>query len=76
MRCGTGLLRLYTGRHTTSLFDRAALVGLSGGFGSASVGRQNILGVDSIGQADSTGLAHPTTNSNVAFSALNSGPIY
>lgn len=61
---------------TTSLFDRAALVGLSGGFGSVSVGRQNILGVDSIGQGDPIGLAHPTTNPNVAFSALNSGPIY
>ena len=61
---------------TTSLFDRAAIVGLSGGFGSVSLGRQNILGVDSIGQGDPIGLAHPVTNPNVAFSALNSGPIY
>ncbi|NQW93931.1 MAG: porin, partial [Polaromonas sp.] len=64
------------GGTTTSLFDRAALVGLSGGFGSVSLGRQNILGVDSIGQGDPIGLAHPATNPNVAFSALNAGAIY
>lgn len=61
---------------TPSLFDRAALVGLSGAFGSVSLGRQNILGVDSIGQGDPIGLAHPATNPNVAFSALNAGAIY
>lgn len=59
---------------SVSLFDRASLVGLSGGFGSVSVGRQNILGVDSIGLADPIGLAHPGSgNPNVAFSALNAG---
>ena len=62
---------------STSLFDRAAIVGLSGDFGSVSAGRQNILGVDSIGLADPIGLAHPGTgNPNVAFSALNQGNIY
>jgi predicted porin len=61
---------------TTSLFDRQATVGLSGGFGSVNLGRQNILGVDSIGLADPIGLAHPGTNPNVAFSALNSGSLY
>ena len=61
---------------TPSLFDRAALIGLSGAFGSVSLGRQNILGVDSIGQGDPIGLAHPATNPNVAFSALNAGAIY
>ncbi len=65
------------GGASTSLFDRAALVGLSGGFGSVSVGRQNILGVDSIGLADPIGLSHPGSgNPNVAFSALNQGSIY
>ena len=64
------------GGTTQSLFDRAAIVGLSGGFGSVSLGRQNILGVDSIGQGDPIGLAHPATNPNVAFSALNAGAIY
>ncbi len=64
------------GGTTQSLFDRAAIVGLPGGFGSVSLGRQNILGVDSIGQGDPIGLAHPATNPNVAFSALNAGAIY
>ena len=60
-----------------SLFDRASFVGVSGGFGSVSLGRQNILGVDSIGYADPIGLAHPGNgNPNVAFSALNSGATY
>jgi predicted porin len=54
-----------------NLFDRQATVGLSGGFGSVNLGRQNILGVDSIGLADPISLAHAGTNPNVAFSALN-----
>jgi predicted porin len=61
---------------TTSLFDRQATVGFSGGFGSVNVGRQNILGVDSIGLADPISLAHAGTNPNVAFSALNAGALY
>lgn len=65
------------GGTTVSLFDRAAVVGLSGDFGSVSLGRQNILGVDSIGLADPIGLAHAGTgNPNVFFSALNSGATY
>ncbi|MCJ7798634.1 MAG: porin, partial [Polaromonas sp.] len=59
-----------------NLFDRQATVGLSGGFGSVNLGRQNILGVDSIGLADPIGLAHAGTNPNVAFSALNIGSLY
>lgn len=59
-----------------SLFDRQSTVGLSGGFGSVNLGRQNILGVDSIGMADPIGLAHAGTNPNVAFSALNAGSLY
>jgi predicted porin len=58
-----------------NLFDRQATVGLSGGFGSVNLGRQNILGVDSIGLADPIGLAHAGTNPNVAFSALNAGTL-
>ena len=61
---------------TTSLFDRQATVGLSGDFGSVNLGRQNILGVDSIGLADPISLAHASTNPNVAFSALNAGSLY
>ena len=61
---------------TNSLFDRQATVGLSGGFGSINLGRQNILGVDSIGLADPISLAQPAVNPNVAFSALNAGALY
>ena len=64
------------GGTSTSLFDRQATVGLSGGFGSINLGRQNILGVDSIGLADPISLAQPGINPNVAFSALNSGVIF
>lgn len=56
---------------TTSLFDRLSWVGLSGAFGAVTVGRNNILGVDSIGLADPLSLAHAASNPNVAFSALN-----
>lgn len=59
-----------------NLFDRQATVGLSGGFGSVNLGRQNILGVDSIGLADPISLAHAGTNPNVAFSALNAASLY
>jgi predicted porin len=58
---------------TASFFDREATVGLSGGFGSVNAGRQNMLGVNSIGLADPIGLAHAGTNPNVVYSALNSG---
>jgi general bacterial porin, GBP family len=60
----------------TSMFDRQATVGLSGGFGTLNLGRQNILGVDSIGLADPIGLAHAGTNPNVLFSALNNSALY
>ena len=73
-RSGLGFGGGTAGGTTVSLFDRASLVGLSGDFGSVSVGRQNILGVDSIGLADPIGLSHPGSgNPNVAFSALNAG---
>ena len=73
-RSGLGFGGGTAGGTTVSLFDRASLVGLSGDFGSVSVGRQNILGVDSIGLADPIGLSHPGNgNPNVAFSALNAG---
>lgn len=58
-----------------NLFDRISTVGLSGGFGSVNLGRQNMLGVDSIGLADPIGLAHAGTNPNVVYSALNSAAI-
>lgn len=58
---------------TANLFDRISTVGLSGGFGTVNFGRQNMLGVESIGLADPTGLAHAGTNPNVYYSALNAG---
>lgn len=64
------------GGSSNSLFDRGATVGLSGGFGAVTLGRQNILGVDSIGMADPIGLSQPAINPNVAFSALNAGALY
>lgn len=60
----------------TSLFDRLSWVGLSGDFGTVTVGRNNILGVDSVGMADPIGLAHAGSNPNVMFSALNAGSLY
>lgn len=56
---------------TATFFDRASTVGLSGGFGSVNFGRQNMLGVDSVGLADPIGFAHAVNNPNVAWSALN-----
>ena len=54
-----------------SLFDRAAVVGVSGGFGAVTLGRQNILAVDAVGAVDPIGFSQPGINPNVAFSALN-----
>jgi len=62
--------------NNTSLFDRLSWVGLSGDFGSVTLGRNNILGVDSVGLADPISLAHAGSNPNVMFSALNSGALY
>jgi general bacterial porin, GBP family len=58
-----------------TMFDRQATVGLSGGFGSLNLGRQNNLAVDA-GVGDPTGFAHPGTNPNVFHSALNNGTLY
>jgi predicted porin len=60
----------------TSLFDRQATVGLSGNFGSIDIGRQNILGVNSVGMAEPMGLSFAGTSPNVLFSAMNNGFVY
>jgi predicted porin len=60
----------------TSLFDREATVGLVGNFGSIDFGRQNILGIGSVGLADPMGLAFAATNPNVLFSAMNHAGAY
>jgi predicted porin len=61
---------------STSLFDRISTVGLSGNFGSVNLGRQNMLGVDSVGLADPLSLAHAPTNPNILYSAMNSGALF
>lgn len=61
---------------SSSMFDRISTVGLSGGFGTLDLGRQNMLGVGSIGLADPIGLAHAGTNPNVLYGALNSGSLF
>lgn len=61
---------------STSLFDREATVGLTGSFGSIDFGRQNILGVLSVGMADPMSLAFAATSPNVLFSAMNHAGVY
>ena len=63
------------GSGTASLFDRNATVGVSGGFGALTLGRQNILAVDAVASVDPIGFSQPGINPNVAYSALNSGPM-
>lgn len=61
---------------STSLFDREATVGLFGKFGSIDLGRQNLLGIGSVGLADPMGISYAGTNPNVLFSALNHAGVY
>lgn len=61
---------------STALFDREATVGVSGNFGSIDIGRQNILGIGSVGLADPMGLAFAANSPNVLFGALNFGAVY
>ena len=73
----TGAAGVPTGTPSgTSLFDRDATVGLSGNFGALTLGRQNILGINSVGMADPMGLAFAATSPNVLFSAMNSTAAY
>ena len=60
----------------TSLFDREATVGLTGGFGTVNLGRQNSLGMLAIAMADPQGMAFTVTNPNVLFSVMNSAPAF
>ncbi len=61
---------------TTSVFDRLSWVGLSGAFGAVTMGRNNMLAIDALAGADPMGLAHPATNPNLYFSALNGAPFF
>jgi predicted porin len=62
--------------NSTALFDREATVGVGGAFGSIDIGRQNILGIGSVGLADPMGLAFAATSPNVLFGAMNFGAVY
>jgi len=73
----TGTAGVPTGTpSSTALFDREATVGLAGDFGAVTLGRQNILGINSVGMADPMGLAFAATSPNVLFSAMNSAAVY
>jgi predicted porin len=73
----TGAAGVATGATpTTALFDREATVGLSGAFGSIDLGRQNILGIGSVGLADPLGLAFAATSPNVLFGGMNNSAVY
>jgi predicted porin len=62
--------------NSTALFDREATVGIGGAFGSIDIGRQNILGIGSVGLADPMGLSFAGTSPNVLFGAMNFGAVY
>ena len=64
------------GTSGASLFDRNATVGVSGGFGAITLGRQNILAVDAMAPVDPIGFSQPGINPNVSFSALNNGAFF
>ena len=64
------------GGASNSMFDRQATVGVSGGFGAITLGRQNTVLVDAIGLAEPTSFAQAGNNPNVAYSLLNSGALY
>ncbi len=61
---------------SNSMFDRQATVGISGGFGAITLGRQNTVLVDVIGLAEPTSFAQAPINPNVVYSLLNSGALY
>ena len=64
------------GGGTSTLFDRAAIVGVSGGFGAITLGRQNALAVDAVGAVDPIGFSQPGINPNVTYSSLNSTALF
>ena len=61
---------------SNSMFDRQATVGVSGGFGAITLGRQNTVLVDAIALAEPSSFAQAAINPNVVYSLLNSGALY
>lgn len=56
--------------NATAAFDRAAVLGLSGDWGSLTVGRQNTLVADSAGSVDPIGLRFAALNPNIQVTSL------
>ncbi len=56
--------------NATTYFDRASVVGLSGDWGSVTLGRQNTLLADSAGVADPIGLRFAGMNPNIQVAGL------
>ena len=61
---------------STSLFDREATVGIVTNYGAIDIGRQNIVGIMSVGMADPLGLGFASSSPNVLFSAMNNAAVY
>ena len=56
--------------NATTLFDRAAIVGLAGPWGTVTAGRQNTLVADSVGVVDPIGLRFAGLNPNIQVTSL------
>lgn len=56
--------------NANTYFDRASIVGLAGGWGTVTLGRQNTLLADSAGVADPIGLRFAGLNPNVQVTSL------
>lgn len=56
--------------NATTFFDRASVVGLAGGWGTVTAGRQNTLVADSVGVVDSIGLRFAGLNPNIQVTSL------
>lgn len=69
----TGLnLDTGTQANATKFFDRAAIVGLGGGWGTVTAGRQTNLLADAISPVDPVGMRFASFNPNIATTALSS----
>lgn len=55
----------------SKFFDRTAIVGLQGGFGTVTVGRQVTLLAEVVGAVDPLGTRFAALNPNIAIAALN-----
>ncbi|MFC5496904.1 porin [Caenimonas terrae] len=56
--------------NAATYFDRASIVGLAGGWGTVTMGRQNTLLADSAGVADPIGLRFAGLNPNIQVTSL------